>query len=188
MTAADALLKDLSVRVIVEWPNGCRLPVRISPETTGQELVELLKFSLAPGSICVLIYKGAYVDPKYALAVQVGQNDVIAIRHAPPELLEYSDYTDSEDVEIDELGRVYNEALRLADVQFNMIDAHRRGGVVMNSYLTERSDSDDSCEEKTETVFGEKVTEIPCDPLPTIPLDDDKIELHRVRFVRAWRW
>ena len=188
MTAADALLKDLSMRVIVEWPNGGRLPVRISLNTTGQELVELLKFSLAPDSICVLIYRGAYVDPKCALAVQVRQNDVISIRPAPSELLDYSEYTDSEDAEVDESGRVYDEALRLADVQFNMIDANRRGGVVMTSYLTERSDSDDSCEEKTETVFGEKVTEIPCDPLPTIPLDDDKLQLQRVRLVRAWRW
>ena len=188
----SALLGDLSLRVIVDWPNGSRLPVRVSRYATGEDLINLLRFSFTPDAVCVLMYKGAYVNPTYALSRQMKSNDVVAIRRVPRDLLVVdSDWSsDSEDAEIDEFSRVYGEVLRLADVQFNLFEVHRRGALMLRSCLKEQSESDDNDTEPVATVFGEKLTEIPSDPLPKLTVEDEAIDMRRDRImaVRGWHW
>ena len=180
---------DLSLRLIVEWPNGARLPVRVGSSATGEDLINLLRFSFTPDSICMLVHDNVYVKPGNTLACQMKENQIVKVLQVPKGSFSETDYSDSDDDDGEGFDGICSEVLRIADVQFNMIEGHRKGGVIMRNYLKEQSDTDESDSEAMTTVLGEKLTEIPSDPLPKWPVDQEDFPRYRTIGIGSdWRW
>jgi hypothetical protein len=102
---------------------------------------------------------------------------------------------------------VCGEILRIADVQFSLLEGHEKGGLIYKQFL-EVSESEDERPEPETTVFPSQLTEIPTDPLPELPRssdyeEDDSSEMgssmpgqracdgqlvDTERIVRGWKW
>jgi hypothetical protein len=59
-----ASISNVSLLLVIEWPNGTRLPVRVAPTGTGEDLMKLLHFSGFRYSPFLLVIAGNYINPK----------------------------------------------------------------------------------------------------------------------------
>jgi hypothetical protein len=64
---------------------------------------------------------------------------------------------------------ICNEILRITDVQFNILEGHRKGGIIYRSFLNDQSETEESESEQERTVCPPPATAVVEDPLPQLP-------------------
>jgi hypothetical protein len=159
---------DLDLRLIVEWPNHTKLPVRLSASATGADLIGLLHFCLRDDTILALIANGICIRLRETLLTQHIQSDcLIKVVRISPNF----DFPMSSDEELDEFEvlppSLQAEALRIADLQMALIDGAPQCGAFYRRYLME-IESEDPIPEPEPTVLSANA-EIREDPLPVWP-------------------
>lgn len=170
-----------SLRLLIEWWNGSRLPVRLSPSATGYDLLCLLRFSFDEDTECLLMNGDQQIKLHLDLASQhITQDQVIHVfciskMHAHQD----ADAMPS-NMEINVLEDVYNEILRINDVRFNALEGRPQGEMIMNNFLQEQIESDDTRNDSNRlTICDASARCIVNEPLPALPRRDDNC---------AWNW
>jgi hypothetical protein len=177
-----------SVRLLIEWPNGTKLPVLVPATATGSDLVNLLRFSCHEDQVVILLFEGICLHPKRELLRQQLYPDCMIQVVLVSEARTSDDEFDDQEISSES---ICNEILRIADVQFNLVEGHKKGGLIYQQFLGE-SDSDDPAPEPQVTVCPPPPSEISNDPLPQwpggkeIPAHDRLVDTGRVR--REWNW
>jgi hypothetical protein len=187
---------DFPLRLIVEWPNRTRLPVRLSASATGADLIKLLQFCLHDDSLLALVVNGICIQPRETLFTQRIEDD--SLIHVVPFSPTF-DFPMSSDEEFDELETIQSsiqaEALRIADLQMTLVDGAPKCGNLYRQYLRE-IESDDTIVDPEPTVLTTN-PEIREDPLPMWPnglmdqASQKDIEAHLTKPRRArsgWSW
>jgi hypothetical protein len=162
-----------TVRLIVEWPNGTKLPVRVATTATGADLIGLLRFSCRPDQLFFLLFDGVCLNPKRKLSRQrICADDVIQVvivADNDSSLDSSDDGFVGEEMSSDSIDAVCCEILRITDVQFNLVESHKKGGLIYQQLIAD-SDSDEPAQEHP-TVVPPPPTGVSSDPLPEFPGD-----------------
>lgn len=136
------------MRVIIQWPRGSSLPVRISPNATIEDLAHLLKFALRPFEEMVLLHHNIILHPYATLESQgITEDEKIAV------VIQARSYLSKDDYEDDITSKmrlqimiqdVFQEFLRLNDLRVNAVDTYliQQGAAALLDYDDESDDSD----------------------------------------------
>jgi hypothetical protein len=153
---------DGSLPLLIEWPNGTRLPVRVAPTATGEDLMKLLHFAGFRDHPFLLVVPGNYINPKLELMRQmVRQNSVIRVVRISA-IIEPAEA----DPETDAYDGVYTEMLRIIDMQFNNLEGHKKGGLIYRSILSDNTETVETHSERGTTVCPLPAAYVSTDPLP----------------------
>jgi hypothetical protein len=192
-----------SLRLVVEWPNGMKLPVRVPATATGSDLVSLLRFSCDQDQVLILLFEGNCLHPKRELLRQQIYPDctiqVVLVSETRMFCVSSDDEFDDQEISSESFDSICDEFLRISDVQFNLVEGHKKGGLIYQQFLGE-SDSDEPTPEPQVTVCAPPPSEISKEPLPHWPgkeIPDPRVESRptghdrlvdtgRVR--REWNW
>jgi hypothetical protein len=159
-----------SLRMIIEWPNGSRLPVRLASHATGADLIALLQFACPANSPFLLLKDGHYLHPQRQLCRQkIHDDSVIRVVNfaTPRHSLIFSDETKSDDLQSESLDGIFSEILRLTDLQFNLLEAHKKGELICRSFLADPRD-DEPEPEVHKTRVPAPPAAVSVDPLPLL--------------------
>jgi hypothetical protein len=174
---------DISLHLFIEWPNGSRLPVRLPHSATGEDLLNLLSFSCRGGQDITLVFDGVCVNPRLQLCQQHLKQDstIKVVRISSPYTRTGSPLDDYYDFWLgdDTFDSICPELLRLADVQFRIVEGHRNGGHFYRQMLIEQSDTEESEYEQPPTVLKPRPDSVSSDPLPPLvgsESDDDELD------------
>ncbi|OHT09162.1 hypothetical protein TRFO_22083 [Tritrichomonas foetus] len=78
-------------------------------------------------------------------------------------------------------NELFNEILRIADLQFNLVEGHKSGGLILDSMMHETKNKEDVDEIEDITIFGSvaecKSAKIRSDPLPILWDDEMSSEI-----------
>jgi hypothetical protein len=142
--------------------------------STGADLMSLLRFCTNQSTEkMALVVGGMFIQPRRELnsqrvcentvvkVVKIGQNGV--------DDQEIEEEIGCEETRTSSIDGICNEILRIADVQFNILEGHRRGGMFYRSFLNDQSDTEESESEVEVTVCPPPLTKISEDPLPQWP-------------------
>jgi hypothetical protein len=174
---------DLSLHLFIEWPNGSRLPVRLPPNATGQDLLNLIGFCRRGGTEIALLYNDLCVNPTLQLCQQhLKQDSTIKVARLPSTFAHptspVDDYYDFA-LPDDNFDALCPEILRIADVQFRIVEGHRNGGHLYRQMLMEQSEPDESESEQPPTVLRPRPDSVSKDPLPPLAgseSDEDELD------------
>jgi hypothetical protein len=153
---------DVSLPLVIEWPNGTRLPVRVAPTATGEDLMKLLHFAGFRYHPFLLVVAGNYINPELELTRQmVRHNSVIRVVRisAVVEPAEAEPETDGFD-------GACAEMLRIVDMQFNNLEGHKKGGLIYRSILSENTETVETHSERGTTICPLPAAYVSTDPLP----------------------
>jgi hypothetical protein len=162
---------DLSLPLIVEWPNGSRLPIRVSRSAMGGDLLTLLSFCCRNDQQVKLVFEGSSIHPGRQLCQQrIHPHSTIRVVQLPDDRADLGSEDDQFDV-------LYPELFRIADVQFSLLEGHKRAGHIYRTMLMDTSDSLDSdSDDPFPTVIAERAAAVSHDPLPTLAVSSDSDE------------
>ena len=156
-----------TLRVIIKWPEGSTLPIRISPCSTGAELNRLVQLSLGSAHKLYLIHKGVRVDPEKSLESQGVQMDaeITIVKQTKEEII---DDLQRKVLIQSQIKALFMESLRIHDMQMNMHDTQL---VLQQQSIFENPDdyysSDDELDEQAHIVINAENSTIPANqPLP----------------------
>jgi len=168
----------MGLRLVVQWPNGTKLPVRLPAAATGADLMNLLQFSCRQDQLFILVLDGNCINPRRELSRQrVHQDctiDVVMIPDGLSYFVSSDDEVDEQEITSESFDSIYREIMRLTDVQFNLLECHRKGGLIYSQFLDE-SETEETSDEPHVTVCASPLTEIPKDPLPLCIDTDDPV-------------
>jgi hypothetical protein len=190
-------LMETSFPLVIEWPNGTHLPVRVAASATGHDLMKLLQFAGFRNRPFVLVAAGGYVDPKVELSQQMVHH------HSVIRVVPVSAVAEDSDPPPHVFDAVYAEMLRLFDLQFSLLEGHRAGALLYGSLLNDGSDTVETHSKRGTTICPLPATSVSTQPLPPPPRDSESdipdsewenesiidrpiFEPNRVH--REWRW
>ena len=159
-----------SIRIQIRWPNGTQLPVRIPQSSYSSDLKSLLRFSIHKNRVMILLFNGHKLDSHQTLEDQgVMEDSIIQVAH----LFRTTQSNKSDDY--------FQEILRIADLQFNIVEGHKNGGLILDSMMHEScakdalknnlNDNENELGMPTATVIDKTSAEdrqISTDPLPVL--------------------
>jgi hypothetical protein len=167
-------------RIIIEWPNGTRLPVRLASDATGADLISLIQFATTAHSPVFLVNDSHFIHPRRELRSQrIREDSVIRVVHYRPPL-ENHFFSDGG---LRRRGiwpeRVFTEVIRISDMQFNQLETHRRTG---QSYWLAEAEATEGWEatEMHATVVPPSPARVSEDPLPMCRTSSDEEEAEEV--------
>jgi hypothetical protein len=162
---------DLSLPLIVEWPNGSRLPIRVSRTAMGEDLLTLLSFCCRNDQQVKLVFEGCCIHPGRQLCQQRIQP------HSTIRVIQLSDDPADTGSDDDQFDAICPELFRIADVQFSLVEGHKKAGHIYRTMLIDQSDSDESdSSDSVLTVIPERAQDVSNDPLPTLDVSSDSDE------------
>jgi hypothetical protein len=174
---------DISFHLFVEWPNGSRLPVRLPHSATGEDLLNLLRFSCRDDQGITLVFDGVCINPRVQLCQQHLKQDstIKVVRVSSPLTRPESPADDYYDFWFadDSFDAICPELLRLADIQFRIVEGHRSGGQFYRQMLMEQSEPEEAEYEQPPTVLKPRPDSVSKDPLPPLDgseSDDDELD------------
>jgi hypothetical protein len=152
------------IRVIVQWPNGSRLPVRIEEGQTVRDLEKMLRFAVQSESEVRLFAGTRRLDRDTELNEQEITFDSVLIAKMEPKGVKLRE-ADKRRILTKEIEDLYRESLRLSDIRL-----HRLTPSAEREIELEESSSYDNLFD--ETFLEPSGPTIPIDALP-MPWEDD---------------
>jgi hypothetical protein len=155
---------ETSLRLIIEWPNGTHLPVRLPSAATGADLFDLLRFCVPDDGLFALVANGICIDPRRELRRQ----------HIPPnsivQLFRVTNDSSRDEDDLEPPSECINsEILRLSDVQMAAIEGNPRCGQLMRQIIAD-SEPEEPIVKGEVTVCPPAPVTVSEDPLPVLPL------------------
>jgi hypothetical protein len=154
------------LKMIIEWPNGTRLPVRLASDATGADLIGLIRFATTAHSPVFLLNDGHFLHPRRQLKRQrIHENSVIRVVNIGS--LAFNFFEDEQGKPKDEsINPVFTEILRITDLQFQQLESHRKATGYYQVILAEAVHLEPEPAERYPTILPPTASRISEEPLP----------------------
>jgi hypothetical protein len=171
-----------SLKMIIEWPNGTRLPVRLASDATGADLIALLQFATTAHSPVFLINDGHFLHPRRQLRRQkIHENSVIRVVNF--EATSFNFFDDEPPKSRDEsMDQIFAEILRITDMQYHQLESHRKAIAYYQSILADSARPEVEPSQRPSTVLPPAPARMSDEALPFWKSSSDDDDL------KEWRW
>jgi hypothetical protein len=184
------------LKMIIEWPNGTRLPVRLASDATGADLIALIRFATTARSPVFLLNDGHFLHPRRQLRRQrIHENSVIRVVNLGSPVFNF--FEDEQVKPKDELiDPVFTEILRITDMQFQHLESHRKATAYYQAILADSVQSEAEPAERHPTMLPPNVSRISEEVLPfwNSSSEDDEADVRNADgnvqsgFASDFRW